>query len=284
MVSVGLSAPIEPQEFMLGGSYYEWRDHQRPFTALTSETGVNPCDLTEDRPVRLGCAGVEANFLKTLGVRPVVGRDILAEEDRPNGPKVGQISYQLWKSRIGADAGVVDKLMSVDGQPMRVIGVLPKDFEMPRLQAFDVMRPEALDEAAQRKADPGQPMWAYGRLKPGMTIDEAKKELGPVFDYSLRLAPAPFRKEVHLAVRSLRDRQVRDARVMAWVLFALVMAVLLIACANVASLLMARGAGRERELAVRSALGASRGRLVRQSLTESLLLSVAGAAAGCRTG
>jgi predicted permease len=281
LVSVGLAAPIEPQEFMLGGSYYEWRDHQRPFEVLTSETGVSPCDLTEERPVRLNCAGVEASFLPALGVRPLLGRNFTVEEDRPNAPKVALISYRLWQSRFGGDAGVVEQLVSLDGRPVRVIGVLPQDFEMPRLQAMDVMMPEGLDEAAQRKADPGQPMWAFARLRPGVTIEQAKEELRPVFDYSLRLAPAQFRKEVHLQVRSLRDRQVHDVRLVAWVLFGLVMAVLLIACANVTSLLMARAAGRERELAVRSALGASRARLVRQALTESLVLSLAGAVAGC---
>jgi putative ABC transport system permease protein len=281
LVSVGLVAPIEPQEFMLGGSYYEWRDHQVPFESLTSEIGVAPCDLTEERPVRLNCARVEASFLPTFGVRPVVGRNFTVDEDRPNAPEVALISYHLWQSRFGGDAGVVDRLVSLEGKPVRVIGVLPQDFEMPRLQAMDVMMPEALDVAAQRKADPGQPMWAFARLKPGVTVEQAKEALQPVFEYSLKLAPGPFRKEVHLQVRSLRDRQVHEVRLVAWVLFGLVIAVLLIACANVTSLLMARAAGRERELAVRSALGASRARLVRQALTESMVLSLAGAVAGC---
>ncbi len=281
LVSVGLVAPVEPQEFMLGGSYYEWRDNQRPFEAFTSEIGVNPCDLTEERPARLSCARVEANFLPTLGVSLVLGRNFTAEEDRPHAPKVALISYQLWKNRFGGDASILEKLVNIDGQSIRVIGVLPQDFEMPRLHDVDVMMPEGLDEAAQRKADPGQPMWAFARLKAGVTSEQAKQELKPLFDYSLRLAPAPFRKEVHLQVRSLRDRQMHDVQLVAWVLFGLVMAVLLIACANVTSLLMARGVGRERELAVRSALGASRGRLVYQALTESLVLSLAGAVAGC---
>ena len=146
---------------------------------------------------------------------------------------------------------------------------------------MDVMSPQALDEMAQRKADPGRPMWGVARLKPGVTAEQAKEMMRPEFDYSLRLAPERFRKEVHLRVRSLRDRQMHDVRLTAWVLLGGVMAVLLIACANVANLLMARGAARERELAVRSVLGASRARLVRQALTESILLSLAGAAAGC---
>ncbi len=281
LVSVGLIAPIIPQEFMLGGSYYDWRDNQKPFEAFTSETGVSPCDLTEEKPARLSCAHVEANFLPTLGLSPVLGRNFTPEEDRPNAPKVALISYQLWQGHFGGDPNILNKLVSLDDKPARVVGVLPKAFEMPTLEPADFVVPQALDEAEQRKADPGRVMYAFARLKPGVSIEQAKVELRPVFDYSLRLAPPQFRSEVHLQVRSLRDRQMHDVRLTATVLFGMVMAVLLIACANVTSLLMARGAGRERELAVRSALGAGRARLVRQALTESLVLSLAGAVAGC---
>jgi predicted permease len=281
LVSVGLTAPIIPAEFMLGGSYFVWRDNQKPFEAFTSDTGVDECDLTERNPARLRCASVEANFLPTLGISPILGRNFLPEEDRPNGPKVALISYGLWLTHFALDAGVVNKLVDIDGNQVRVIGVLPKDFEMPTLQAADVLVPEALDEAAQRKADPGRVMYAFARLKPGMSIEQAEAQLQPVFNYSLDLAPAQFRSEVHLEVRSLRDRQVHDVRMVAWLLLGAVLAVLLISCANVASLLMARAATRERELAVRSVLGASRGRLIRQALTETFLLAFAGAAAGC---
>jgi predicted permease len=280
LVSVGLVAPIEPQEFMLGGSYYEWQDNQKPFTALTSEIGTTACDLTETNPLRLDCAGVEANFLPTLGVMPAAGRNFLPSEDRPNAPKVALISYGLWKSRFHLDAGAVGRVIQLDGAGYEVVGVLPRDFEMPRLQAADILVPERLDVAAQRRADPGRPMWAFARLKPGITPEQAHAQLEPLFDYSLRLAPAPFRKEVHYTVRPLRDRQFHDVRRAAWVLLGLVMAVLLIACANVASLMTARRASREREIAVRSALGAGRMRLLRQAMTESLVLSVAGGAAG----
>jgi putative ABC transport system permease protein len=280
LVSVGLVAPIIPQEFMLGGSYYDWRDNQKPFEEFTSETGVNSCDLTERNPAHLSCAGVEQNFLPTLGISPMLGRNFLPEEDRPMGPKVALISYGLWLAHYGLDPGVLNRLIDIDGAQVHVIGVLPKDFEMPALEPADIVVPQALDEAVQRKADPGRVMYAFARLKPGFTTEQAQAALEPVFNYSLNLAPPQFRKEVHLRVRSIRDRQMHDVNLVAWVLLGAVLAVLLIACANVASLLMARASQRERELAVRSVLGASRLRLVRQRLTETLLLSVAGTAAG----
>jgi predicted permease len=281
LVSVGLIAPIEPTEFMLGSFYYEWRDNQAPFASITSETGVSPCDLTEESPARLSCAAVAANFLPTFGITPLLGRNFTREEDRLNAPRVALISYALWHRRFNADPGALDKLIHLDGQTVRIIGVLPKDFEMPTLEASDVVVPEALDEAAQRKAAPDSVMYGFARLKPGVSIEQAKAALQPEFDYSLRLAPAAFRKEVHLQVRSLRDRQVHDVRLVAWILLGVVLAVLLIACANVSNLLMARGAGRDREIAVRSALGATQTRLIRQALTESIVVSLAGAAAGC---
>ena len=281
LVSVGLTAPIIPQEFMLGGSYYDWRDNQKPFEALTSETGAHACDLTERNPAHLSCASVEANFLPTLGISPTLGRNFLPEEDRPRGPRVALISDGLWASHYGRDPEVLNRLIDIDGQKVRVIGVLPSDFEMPALEPADVLVPQALDEAAERKADPGRVLYAFARLKPGVTLTQAIEQLQPVFNYSLSLAPPRFRSEVHLRVRSVRDRQMQDARLLAWILLGAVLAVLLIACANVASLFITRAAIRERELAVRSALGASRHRLVRQSVTESLLLSFIGGVAGC---
>src|SRR5450631_2676044 len=280
LVSVGLVAPIEPQEFMLGGSYYEWQDNQKPFVAMTSEAGVEPCDLTEVNPMRLDCASVENNFLPTLGITPVVGRNFLPSEDRPNAPKVALISYGLWRTRFNRDASIAGKFIRIDGKATEIVGVLPAGFEMPRLQAADVLLPESLDVAAQRRADPGRPLWAFARLKAGVTPEQAKAQLGPPFEYSLRLAPAPFRKEVHYTVRPLRDRQFHDVHRAAWILLGLVMAVLLIAFANVASLLAARRAGREHEMAVRAALGASRLRLLQATIMESLVLSAMGAVAG----
>ena len=280
LVSVGLVAPIQPQEFVLGGWYYDWRDQQTPFESITSTIGVGQCDLTQRNPLRLSCAAVESSFLPTLGLSPLLGRNFTADEDRPNAPVVALISYQLWRSHFGGDASIVGKTISLDGQGVRVIGVLPKEFEFPTLERADVLVPQGLDQAAQRKTPPGRVMFGFARLKPGVTVGQATAALEPLFQQALTQAPPQFRKEIHLRVRSLRDRQVHDARLAAWIMLAAVIAVLLIVCANVASLLLARAAARERELAVRSALGASRARLIRQTLTESLLLSLGGAIAG----
>jgi putative ABC transport system permease protein len=284
LVSVGLSQSLEKQEFMLGGFYYDWRNNQRPFEAMTAETATTGlCDLTEQNPAQLSCPRVEASFLPTLGISPVLGRNFLPEEDRPGGPKVVLISYGLWLTHYNRDPGILNRTIDIDGRPVRVVGVLPKDFEMPRLQAADVVFPMASDEAGDRRSNSGLggPKRVFARLKPGVSVEQAREELEPLFVQTQRWIPAQIRSNFQLVVRSLRDKQMQDVHLTAWVLLGTVLAVLLIACANVASLLMARGAARQRELAVRSALGASRARLARQALTEALLLSLAGAVAGC---
>jgi predicted permease len=214
---------------------------------------------------------------------PIAGRNFTPEEDLPNGPAAAMISDGLWLSRFNRDPAAVDKTIQIDGHAVRVVGVLPRDFEMPRLQETDILRPAQIDRAEQNKVNSGigYPLWAFARLKPGVSVPEAKAEMEPLFLHTQQWIPAEIRKDFHLQVRSIRDRQMADAYKAAWVLLGAVLAVLLIACANVASLFSARGAARERELAVRSALGASRGRLIRQTLTEAVMLAIAGAAAGC---
>jgi putative ABC transport system permease protein len=285
LVSIGLVQSLETQEFMLGGFFYDWRDNQKPFAAMAGQsTGPHSCVLTEINPQQLNCINAQAGFLPLLGVTPVLGRNFLPEEDIPNGPDVALITYGLWKSHYGLDPGILNRLINIDGAPTRVIGVLPKDFEMPTLQAADVIRPVALAVAKEQRSQNGgigQPMRVFARLKPGITIAQARAEMDPLFRQTQEaFIPKEIRKDFRLSIRSLRDRQTQDVQLVAWVLLGSVLAVLLIACANVASLMMARGAARERELAVRSALGASRVRLIRQTLTEAFLLSIAGATVG----
>jgi predicted permease len=153
---------------------------------------------------------------------------------------------------------------------------------MPSLGHDDVLLPAALSGSTDRGPDARQIILrAFARLKPGVSIRQAAAAMEPLFEQSLNYVPPQFRREVSFRVRSLRDRQIQDARMASWVLLGAVLAVLLVACTNVANLLLARATSRTRELAVRTALGATRGRLARQSLTESLLLGVLGGLAGC---
>jgi predicted permease len=281
LVSVGVTAPIERQEFMLGRQYFDWKDHQTPFESLTSWSGVADCDITTENPIRTECARVEANFLGTLGVQPVIGRNFTQEEDRPNGPRVVIISYALWKARFGRDAGIVGKTISLNGESSTIVGVLPSDFELPTLASAEIVIPQKLDEAAQRHSGQGAVLSVFARLKPGISVGQAGLQLEPLFKDFLNSVPPDFRNEVKLKVRSIRDRQIHEAKTASWLLLGAVLIVLLIACANVANLLLARSASRQRDLAVRAALGASQTRLALLALTESVCIGAMGGIAGC---
>jgi hypothetical protein len=131
LVSFGMMAPVATDEFLLGYDYLEWRDGMGPFESHGAYTGAGDCDLTERYPVRLRCARVDFGLLPTLGVRPVVGRAFTRDEDRPLAPKVALISFRLWRSRFARDPGAIGKGVSLDGQLVTLVGVLPREFEIP---------------------------------------------------------------------------------------------------------------------------------------------------------
>lgn len=281
LVSVGVVAPIIDGEFLFAGSYLDWRKDQTAFSGFTSSTGVSDCDLTDEHAVRLSCAAVESTFLSTFRIRPVLGRNFNPDEDRPNAPKVALLSYGLWQTRFAGDHEILGRTVSLDGKPTRVIGVLPRDFEFPTLAHVGVLVPEALDETIVQHGQLGLVVRVYGRMKPGTGVESTTAQLQPLFRKFVESAPPPFRKVLRLQVHSLRDLQVHDSRLAAWLLLISALVVLLVACGNAASVVLARGIARRHELAVRAALGARRSQLFQQRLMESLILAFLGGVVGC---
>ena len=280
LVSLGMLANVVDDEFLFAADYKDLRAASTPFQSVTTWSGVEDCDVSNPNVLRQRCAEVDWNFLRVLGVRPALGDDFSREDVRPGAPRKIILSQGLWRSQFASDRNIVGRTLLLDGAPARIIGVMPADFELPTLQHADLLTPETIAPAAwQHNAT--RVLRVIGRLKSGVTVQAARAQLEPNVQEMLRYVPAPFRKEVQFRVRSLRDRQMGWAKVAAWTLLGAVMAVLLISCANVANLLLARTAGRETELSIRRALGISRSRLLCQLLTESVLLAIAGGAAGC---
>jgi predicted permease len=283
LVSIGYFGPVDDNEFNVVSSYLDWRQQQSVFQATTSMRPMSQCDLLAgEAPLRVNCFPVEANFLRTLGLRPAIGRDFTREDDLLHAPPVALLSYSLWQSRYGGDARVLGRNVTVDEEPVEVVGVLPKGFEMPQLGQADIMMPERLDTTRPRAANSSSFLRTFARLREGVSMEQARDRMLPLFQRTTQLdVPKELQPEVRLVVRSLRDRQIHEVKLASWMLFGAVLALLLLVCANVANLLLARAAARRRELAVRAAIGAGRGRLIRQMLTESLILALAGGLAGC---
>jgi putative ABC transport system permease protein len=282
IVAYGIKAPIEPREFLFGFDHLYWRGKIPAFEAVTSMLpGDQDCDLTEPNPARLVCAHVESTFLPVFGVRPMMGRNFTPEEDRPHAPLAALLSYNFWRTRYGGKPDVLGLSISLDNSPATIIGVLPQDFVLPTLRPFQIILPQQLDEAAQVFPNNGAMLRTFARLRPGWSPAQTASSLGPLLQRDIAAAPPAYRKEIRIGVRTIRDWQSGDRRPASWVLLLAVLAVLLLACMNVASLLLARTASRQRELAMRQALGATPSRLARHAITESILFSLCGGALGC---
>ena len=258
-----------------------WREQTSVFQDVSAyDTGGPGFNLTGGAyPERVQGIHATANYFRLFGAQPILGRTFTTEEDRPNGGNVVVISYGLWQRRFGEDPQIVGKTISVDGKSYAVIGVVGRNFvpDSPR----DIWLPFQIDTNSTNQ---GTYFVAAARLKPGVTLGQANAQLKLVGDEYRRNYPGLEKAlggaHVGFAVQPLRDAIIGDVRSSLWVLFSAVVFVLLIACANVANLLLVRATGRKREMAIRAALGAARSRIIRQLLTESVLLSVVGGALG----
>jgi putative ABC transport system permease protein len=236
-------------------------------------------------PVRIVWVGVTANFLPMLGVRSQLGRVFAESEDRPGGPSRILLSNRFWRSQFQADPNVIGKTVTIDGRAETIIGVLPANFSFPNYGLEpDVYAPADLDRDTSLSVQHGVlGIFTIGRLRPGVNIEQAHAEMQTFFAERARTYPpafAPLFQGRQATVESLRRHLIGDDRQPLWILLAAVASVLLIACSNVANLQLARAVSSRHETAVRGALGASRFRLIRKSLVESLIVSLFAAAIG----
>jgi putative ABC transport system permease protein len=252
------------------------RERSKAFEALAAWDFRGAVLTGNDQPERLQGLAVDANLFPMLGVSPVVGRGFTEAEDRDGAAPVAIISHGLWERRFAGDQGVLGRSILLNGTPTTVIGVMPANFHF--AVNTDVWRPLALSESDWQNTDGW--LRTVGRLRPGVTPASASRELDAIATALERERPGAMPGWRFSLFRINEGLAQGPMKPMVLILLGAVGFVLLIACADVANLLLARASGRARDTAIRTALGASRGRLVRQLLTESLMLSVGGAIIG----
>jgi len=258
-------------------NYYDWRSQNQTFSALGAYQ-PNTFNLAsrEGEPERFLGAICDRGFFDVLGVQPLLGRIFTDAEDQSGRDGVVLLGYGVWRQRFGGDPKIVGQMLNMNGQPRMVIGVMPEGFEYPPQSVM--WSPLGFDNEARRRRDFHR-LRVIGRLKNNMPMERARSEFQTI---GARLAAQypVFDRDASIVVNGLLDDIVGQIRPALLVLLGAVAFVLLIACANVANLLLAKAAGRQREMAIRASLGAGSGRIMRQMLAESVLLSLAGSLVG----
>ena len=256
--------------------FRNWQAQTNVFQDVTAyDFGGPGFNLTGDRPEQLHGIHVTEAYFRLFGAPVMLGRTFTPQEDSPNGGKPVVISYGLWQRRFASNPNIVGTALSLGNEPYTIIGVLGKDFHTDA--EADIWLPF---QFPQESTNQGHYFLSAGRLKPGVTIDQANAQLKVAADQFRRRYPNVIGPKEGFKVQPLRDSIVSDVRSSLFILLGAVSLVLLIACANVANLLLVRATGRKREFAIRAAMGAGRGRIIRQLLTESVLLATTGGILG----
>ncbi len=264
-------------------TFLDWRERSRGFDEMTLIRSWSPTLIANGEAERISGLRVSANFFHTLGVKPAIGRDFTDTEDTPAGWQVVMLSDGVWRRTFGADPAVIGRVITMSGLPFAIVGVMPASFEPLISEHFyrraDMWALVGYDPSLNYACRTCEHLKAIGRLKPGTSLETARADVDAVQTQMRREHPADYAPST-ITLVPLSDELTGGMRPALGVLMGAVGFVLLIACANVASLLLARIARRERDLALRAALGASRARIVRQPMVESGLLAVAGGLLG----